>query len=557
MRTADKIISSVVIFIICLFAGGCTTKYYTRSADREVYRIIAQKSMMVTNMDTKFSIETNPPPDLSDCPINDRVEESLGAEADIEKGARVITLDKALELAVKHSREYQSQKEALYLRALSLSLTRHNTPPLFPRQRLRQEEIHSGVDNLVDSKRFYAGGSATLESLLFTGGKIVTDFSMNFSKFLKGDPQALLSSTMGASITQPLLRGAGYKIAVENLTQAERDFLYAVRNFTRYRKDFAIKIATAYYGVLQNRDRVRNSYRGLVNYRANVERDTAFVAEGLRAQAQLDELKQAELSTESSWINAVISYKQSLDQFKITLGLPLSTKIVLDDTELTKLQITHPQITVEDAIKIAEASRLDLHNQRDQLEDAERKLHIAKNNMLPNLDLTGSVYLPDRPGNKGLPDFNNPQWDANVSLRVPLDKKADRNTLRAAQIALTQAKRDYDLKLDNVRLEIVNDWRALDQAKRNYEISLAGVKVSERRVEEQNLRAELGRSTAREVVAAQDSLIKSRDDLTAAVIAHTLARLRFYSDMGILMINDRGKWEEMADAGVNGNNKQN
>lgn len=548
-----RLISAVMLLAILILAG-CTAKYYTRSADREVYKIIAEKSVTVTNMDEKFTIQTNPPPDLSDCPINDKVEESLGAEADMEKGARIITLDKALELAVKHSREYQAQKESLYLKALRLSDVRHTTPPLFPRQRLRNQEIHAGVDDLVDSKKFNAGGSATLESLLFTGGKIVTDFSMNFSRFLRGDPQALLSSTMGASITQPLLRGAGYKIAVENLTQAERDFLYTVRNFTRYRKDFAIKIATAYYGVLQNRDRVRNSYRGLVNYRANVERDTAFVAEGLRAQAQLDELKQAELATESSWINAVISYKQSLDQFKITLGLPLSVKIVLDDSELTRLQIIHPQITVEEAIKIAEASRLDLHNERDSVEDAERKLKIAVNNLLPRLDLSGSVYLPDRNGNRALPDFNNPQWDASVNLQIPLDKKADRNALRASQIALDQARRNYELKLDNVRLEIINDWRALDQARRNYEISLAGVKVSERRVEEQNLRAELGRSTAREVVAAQDSLIKSRDDLTAAVIAHTLARLRFYSDMGILMINDKGKWEEMADANENRQN---
>ena len=540
------------IAVIFIF-GGCTAKYYTRSADKEAYKIIAEKSRVVTNMDTKFTIQTNPPPDLSDCPINEKVEEALGSEADIEKGARVISLDKALELAVKYSREYQAQKESLYIQALNLSLVRHQTPPLFPRQRLRNQEIYAGVDNLVDGKKFNTGGSATLESMLWTGGKIVTDFSMDFSRFLTGDPRAALSSTMVATFTQPILRGAGYRIAIENLTQAERDFLYAVRNFTRYRKDFAIKIATAYYGVLQNRDRVRNTYRGLQNYRMNVERDTAFVAEGLRAQAQLDELKQAELTTESSWINSVIAYKQALDQFKITLGLPLSTKIVLDDTELSRLQIIHPQITLEEAIKIAEASRLDLHNQRDQVEDAERKLKIAKNNLLPSLDFTGSVYLPDRAGNKPLPDVNNPQWDANVNLRIPLDRKADRNSLRSAQIALQQAKRNYELKLDNVRLEIYNDWRTLEQARRNYEISEAGVRVGERRVEEQNIRAELGISTARDVVAAQDSLIRAKDDLTAAIISHTLARLRLYSDMGILIIGDNGKWEEIANA----NNHQN
>ncbi|HON08862.1 MAG TPA: hypothetical protein PLW02_12265, partial [Verrucomicrobiota bacterium] len=168
------LIINVSVFALLVLAG-CTTKYYTRSADKEAYKIIAEKTQMVTNMDTKFTIKTNPPPELSDCKINDKVDEALGPEADIEKGAYVITLDKALELAVKHSREYQAQKESLYLRALSLSLARHNMPPLFPRQRLKNQEVHAGVDNLTDTKKFNTGGSATFESLLWTGGKIVTD----------------------------------------------------------------------------------------------------------------------------------------------------------------------------------------------------------------------------------------------------------------------------------------------------------------------------------------------------------------------------------------------
>jgi outer membrane protein TolC len=298
---------------------------------------------------------------------------------------------------------------------------------------------------------------------------------------------------------------------------------------------------------------MRNSYRGLLNQRTNVQREEAFVAEGLHAQSGLDELKSSELRYESSWINAIINYKQNLDQFKITLGLPLSFKIVLDDAELEKLQIIHPDVTVDQAIKIAETSRLDLHTQQEMVEDAERKLKVAVNNMLPNLDLNGNVYVPDKPGNKGLPDFDNPQWNANVNLSVPLDKKADRNMLRSAQISLDQSRRNYELKLDNVRLGIIDDLRNLDQAKRNYEINKISVNVNERRVDQQNMLAELGTSTARDVVDAQDSLTNSKNALTDAVIRHTLARLQFYRDMGILMINDNGKWEEVADA----NNQEN
>jgi hypothetical protein len=49
-------------------------------------------------------------------------------------------------------------------------------------------------------------------------------------------------------------------------------------------------------------------------------------------------------------------------------------------------------------------------------------------------------------------------------------------------------------------------------------------------------------------VAAQDDLTKSKDSLTSALIGHTLARLTFWSNMGVLMIKDNGQWEDMADA---------
>jgi len=66
---------------------------------------------------------------------------------------------------------------------------------------------------------------------------------------------------------QPLWRGAGYKVTMENLTQAERNLLYTLRTFTLFRKRFTVDVATAYYGILQNRDAVRNDYVNLESSR--------------------------------------------------------------------------------------------------------------------------------------------------------------------------------------------------------------------------------------------------------------------------------------------------
>ena len=89
-----------------------------------------------------------------------------------------------------------------------------------------------------------------------------------------------------------------------------------------------------------------------------------------------------------------------------------------------------------------------------------------------------------------------------------------------------------------------DSWRTLEQARRTYQINEIGVKLAERRVEEQELLAEMGRAKALDQVDAQNSLLSSKDQLTQSLVAHTVARLQFWDNMGILYIKDNGQWLE-------------
>ena len=48
------------------------------------------------------------------------------------------------------------------------------------------------------------------------------------------------------SVSIPLLRGSGRHIVIEPLTQAERDVIYELWEFDRYKRTFAVNIATSY-----------------------------------------------------------------------------------------------------------------------------------------------------------------------------------------------------------------------------------------------------------------------------------------------------------------------
>jgi outer membrane protein TolC len=537
--------------LVTLLLVGCTANRYRKSADKEVAKAIAQKTPKVPNMDPRFTIQSNASISLLDLPVHDTDDAFFGDEKAMEKGARILSLDKALEIAVKQSKTYQNNKEVLYLQALSLTLARHRYTPIFTGNVNASTHAQQGIDKIVDDSNVEVNGSVQMDVLLRTGTRITTSFTTDFLRFLLGNQRAPYPSTLATTVTQPLWRGAGYKIAIENLTQAERDLLYALRNFTRYRKEFAVDIASAYYQVLQSRDKVRNSWQGLENFKMRVEQDTAYVKEGQRPVSALGLLKQAELNTITTWINAVRVYRQNLDQFKITIGLPVSTLVMLDDKELEQLKIVHPVIHLDDAITLALTNRLDLQNQKDGYEDAARRIKVAQNNLKPRVDLTGNVTVPARNAGSGLaPDFKNYTWSAGIDTDLGLERKSERNAYRSVLIAHERARRELELATDSIRLQIVSAWRDLDQAKRNYETSELGVQLSERRVEEEMLKAELGRGIPRDLVEAQLALIDSRDNRTSALINHTITRLKFWRDMGVLTIKDNGKWEETRDAQV-------
>ncbi len=540
--------------LLAVAVAGCTSAHYRTAADRAAYGAIRQKAPAVKNMDPAFTIEQTNAVELANLPVVTNAVDYLGPHGEAERGASRVRLEDALRIAIHHSRSYQSRKEQLYLSALSLTLARHQFTPIFSAggsaaYNVTATESPALSDHFVEDRSVSASGDAGGSWLIRDVGRLTTAFTADFLRFVSGDPRLATSSKLSATFVRPLWRDAGFKQQMESLTQAERDLLYALRDFTQYRKDFSVGIASAYYNVLGNRDAVRNSFLNLQSSRRNADRTRALAQEGRVAGTDLGRQEQQELTAESTWINAVRSYKQALDNFKIQLGLQVDANLVLDDGELAALQIQHPDISVEDSARLALASRLNYMTTQDQLADAERKVKVAENLLKPRVDFLANASLASDPNkNYSLPDPQRYAWNAGLDVDPGLDRTSERNSYRAALIARNRAARSLEEQEDQIKLQVRDGWRTLDQAKRNYEISEIGVHIAERRVENQSLLAEWGRSRAQDQVDAQNDLIASKNQRTQALVTHTIARLQFWNNMGILYIKADGQWEEVQNA---------
>jgi outer membrane protein TolC len=595
---------ALILVFSCTGLSSCTTTHYKARADREVYEIIGDKSAQVAGVTDDFSIEEFPEKDvLAGLPHTGTADPALGEASTADEGAAVLSLEEALRLAVSNSRTFQNEKERLYLSALSLTLDRHrytpifsgggsadyarNTTEIFENTDLSkalasgnaiindlealtgtQADLLNAYAAVVEAAGDVAGLTGTeseivsdrstsgqtrigVDWLLKGGGRIALDLTSNFLRFLAGDTGTFSSSVLSGSLTQPLLRGAGSKVTVERLTQAERNVLYALRDYSRFRKRFAVQVCSAYYGVLQDLDAVRNNWNSYQNLQRNAERERDFAEEGRSTLASVGRQEAAVLNADNRWTNSVRNYREGLDEFKILLGLSTQTAIVLDSDELSALRdagLKHPEIPMEDAVAVAFNARLDLYTVRDETEDAARLVDVAANALLPDVNLVADASVRSAgDDNAQRLDFRRTNWSAGLDVDLPFDRKSERNSYRRTLIAYERARRDLSLTEDGISLEVRSAWRNLESARRNYLIAQKSVDLNLRRVEEQELLAELGQGSALDQVDAQNNLTESQNGLTSSLISHTLARLQFWLDMGILYIKENGQWEEIAD----------
>ena len=534
-----------------LFLVGCTGNLVKKRADREVFGILKRKSSKVPNSGQDLlDISPAPPPNLVTLERNMTEEDFLGDRASIEKGAKKISLSTALSYAVHHNRTYQGEKELVYLDALDLTLARHEYTPIFSAggtSTLTSKKVETGLNTFINDSTLTSTGTTGFSMLTRAGTRIATDLTTDFVKFITGDLKSISDSSIAVTLTQPLLRGAGYRAASEALTQSERDVLYSVRDFTQYRKTFTVSIASQYFRTLQSRESVRNAFLAYKAFNDTVEREKLLAETGQRpTKSFLYQVQQAQLSYDRRWRTAIRTYEQALDDLKIELGVPVNEGIILDRDDFTKLTVIDPPGTLDEALTTALTTRLDLWNQRDQVEDAARQIKVALQNTLPTLNAVGTYDVKGDPGRSNLNvDGRRRSLTGRLDLDLHLDQKADRNNVRAAQIAEQRARRTLDLAEEQVRNSIRTAWRDLELARAQYELAQRGLALSEERVKLESELLTEGQGTARDLVDAQQDLIDARDGVNSTLITHTLARLQLWRDMGILFIKKEGDWADV------------
>ena len=185
--------------------------------------------------------------------------------------------------------------------------------------------------------------------------------------------------------------------------------------------------------------------------------------------------------------------------------------MVLDDRELEELKIHHPEITSEEAQDSALLCALIWTTSGINSSTWAAAFILPPTACARQIDIVSSSLSTATRGTVTRFRSGDAIVGTPLNVDLPFERTAQRNNYRAAIINQEQAGRQLQQREDEIKLQVRNDWRNLEQARRNFESSEIGVELSERRVQEQELRAQVGRGTARDLVDAQNDLIAQKN----------------------------------------------
>ncbi len=526
--------------LIAVFSASCTHigNFAEKRADRAAYGNIRGAQQRGTGAVDEFSI---------DDAEGRRIRAMLEADNNAEQ-PKLLSLSDTLAIAMVNSRAYQSRKESLYLQALSLTQTQKAFNWDTSASSLSASSIYTTDgsttetfgDNGVD-------GNLTLgvARTLVSGARVSLDVSHDIVQYFTHPDISSENSAVTLNVFQPLLNGFGPLVSKEPLRQAERDMIYAVRDFKRYEQGFVIDITSLYYSTLRNRDSLENARKNYENAQISREQTEAYAKAGRIADFEADQAHQSELDAADNYATARADYQSALDNFRFQLGLPIDLNVEPDPDELTALSdrgLVGLDITLKEASGYAVSNRLDLVTLRQQVEDQERKLEIAKRDFLPNLDVNYSVSKDIRNANT-----SDPSQQLSVGLDIPFDWTEKRNAYRRAQINLDREQRSLDEEQSRVRLDVRSIWRGLERNRSVYENRLRSVQLAQKSMESTILKLKQGKALTRDRLDAQNALLRAQNAATLALVDYTINRLRFWNAIERFEIDSKGMWYEESD----------
>jgi len=335
------------------------------------------------------------------------------------------------------------------------------------------------------------------------------------------------------SLDQPLLRGAGKLVVTNNLVTARRNIAIVLRGIELSKEELAFEVISSYYDIIREREIVRLNEKSVqrmttlrdmssanLDVHKNTPEEKAAKLDLFRAEVQLAQ-------AEDNLVEAEQSHGDALDNLKLLMGYSNDVRIdIATDTDIPYEDYEELKINEVSAINTALKNRLDYREAWDRIHDARRNEKVAKNNLLPDLNLVvGHAFSDEGANYSDAFAFDDSSWFIGFSTSTDIRRTSERASYTQARIETRNVKRSFDLLRDQIIREVRRNIRRLEK---NYN----RIKIQEHARKQARVQFELTRFLYKEGRKKPDGgdagissldLTQAEEDLTLAETSYIFA----------------------------------
>jgi len=406
----------------------------------------------------------------------------------------------------------------------------------------------------------YMNYSASLVQQIPTGG----NFSLSLSNYRSETNQGWQSmnprygSTLRFDFTQPLLKNFGFKVSRREIIVARNNLDISINQLQKALMDTIYSVQEAYWNFVYSIEEYKVKQQSLQLARDLLAKNKKEVEVGKLAPIEILNAETVVASREADILQAEALIKRNEDVLKNLLNLTeeeMSPKKIIP---LDKPDFIRREISLEEALKEALERSPDLKMKKKTIEINELNLGVARNQMLPGLDLQFSYWSPGLSGNRIIYQDDNPflgverieegspadsirdafkliydNWAVGLTLSIPLSNFTTKADYARARMEMEKSQLELENTEKQVFLEVKNAVREIETSFKRVQAYRLARELAERRLEAEVKKLGVGLTTNYFVLQYQEELAREKSLELKSLVDYNLAWAKLEKAVGV------------------------
>ena len=348
------------------------------------------------------------------------------------------------------------------------------------------------------------------------------------------------SSDLALTVTQPLLKDFGIDLNKRKIYIAKNDQKISDHQFTEKVIDTLTEAENIYWDLVFSIEDLKVKETSLQRARDLEKQVKAQVDVGTLAELEILQAQSDVASRDEQLLNAQNLIEDNEDNLKNILNSSFDSEDGLKKIIPADSPVFEPgsENSLEEALKTALTFRPDLLAKKKELDNRNIEAKYNENQMLPTLDLIGSLGLNGLSGDStttnGAYDTalseafstNYGLWQFGINLSYPLGNRAAKSKLAIKRLEVAQLLLNIKDLEKTIVVEVREADRQIKTDIKRVQATRVGRKLAEEKLNAEEKKFKVGLSTSFNVLEFQEDLAEEQSNEIKAVIDYNKSLTR-------------------------------